>query len=77
MRRAVAASAALGAPLTTSESSTDANFPMSLGIPAITLGAGGKGAGEHSLDETFDSTDSEKGAERALLVVLAAASAAP
>jgi tripeptide aminopeptidase len=77
VRRAVAASAALGAPITTSESSTDANIPMSIGIPAITLGVGGTGAGEHSLDETFDSTDSEKGTERALLILLAAASAAP
>ncbi len=51
-------------------SSTDSNVPISLGIPAITLDGGGKGSGEHSLDEQFDSTDSEIGSQRALLIVL-------
>jgi acetylornithine deacetylase/succinyl-diaminopimelate desuccinylase-like protein len=39
---AVRISAVLGETVTPSESSTDANFPMSLGIPAITVGGGGK-----------------------------------
>jgi len=34
-------------------SSTDANLPMSLGIPAITLGAGGEAGGAHTLDEWY------------------------
>ena len=51
--------------------STDANVPISLGIPAVTLGAGGAGEGEHSLSETFDTTASWKGSERALLMTLA------
>ena len=34
--------------------STDANVPMSLGIPAIILGSGGKNGGAHSRDEWFD-----------------------
>lgn len=50
--------------------STDANIPISLGIPAITIDGGGKGSGEHSLDEQFDSTDSHIGSQRALLIVL-------
>ena len=37
--------------------STDANYPISIGIPAITLGAGGEAGGAHSLDEWFDPTD--------------------
>jgi len=32
-------------------SSTDSNIPISLGIPAITLGAGGGGFRAHALDE--------------------------
>jgi tripeptide aminopeptidase len=65
----------LGASATLSESSTDANFPMSLGIPAITIGGGGDGDGEHSPEEAFNSEGSELGSERALLIALAASSA--
>ena len=74
VRRAQRMSAALGLAVTPSESSTDANLPMSLGIPAITIGGGGYGRGEHSLDEMFDATGSELGSERALLIALAASS---
>lgn len=37
--------------------STDANLPISIGVPALTLGAGGNGGGYHSLDEWFDPTN--------------------
>jgi tripeptide aminopeptidase len=74
VRSAQRVSAALGASMTLSESSTDANIPMSLGIPAITIGAGGEGGGEHSLEEIFKTEGSELGAERALLIALAASS---
>jgi acetylornithine deacetylase/succinyl-diaminopimelate desuccinylase-like protein len=50
--------------------SSDSNVPMHLGIPAITIGAGGKDAGAHSLNETDDITDSWKGPQNALLIVL-------
>jgi di/tripeptidase len=51
-------------------SSTDSNVPISLGIPAITINGGGIGRATHSLDETWDSTDSYIGSQRALLIVL-------
>ncbi|HUB45390.1 MAG TPA: peptidase M20, partial [Acetobacteraceae bacterium] len=35
-------------------SSTDANIPMSLGIPAIKIGSGGAGGRGHSLEEWID-----------------------
>jgi acetylornithine deacetylase/succinyl-diaminopimelate desuccinylase-like protein len=35
-------------------SSTDANIPMSMGIPAIKIGSGGYGGRQHSLDEWID-----------------------
>jgi hypothetical protein len=47
---------------------------MSLGIPAITIGGGGKGSGAHSLTETFEDTpDGYKGPQWALLIVAALA----
>jgi len=71
---AVRISAVLGETVTPSESSTDANFPMSLGIPAITVGGGGEGTGEHSSEELFDTRGSVRGSERALLIAVAASS---
>ncbi len=59
----------LYAPLTTS--STDANIPIGLGIPALTLDGGGVGRNAHSLDESYDDrTDGFKGPQWVLLVVL-------
>src|SRR5258707_1279010 len=51
-------------------SSTDANIPLSLGIDAISIGAGGAGGGAHSLQEWYDSTGRELGLKRALLTLL-------
>ncbi|MGI8668714.1 MAG: M20/M25/M40 family metallo-hydrolase [Aridibacter sp.] len=51
-------------------SSTDANMPISIGVPAITIDGGGIGKGSHSLDEQWDSKDSYLGSQRALLIVL-------
>jgi tripeptide aminopeptidase len=75
VRTALEASKALGAEQTpTGASSTDSNLPMSLGIPAITIGGGGKGSGAHSLTETFEETpDGYKGPQWALLIVTALA----
>ncbi len=56
-------------------SSTDANIPMSLGIPAIKIGSGGVGAREHSLDEWIDVEPrlSLRGMEAGLATLLAVA----
>jgi acetylornithine deacetylase/succinyl-diaminopimelate desuccinylase-like protein len=51
-------------------SSTDANIPLSLGIDAIAIGAGGSGGGAHSLQEWYDSAGRELGLKRAILTVL-------
>lgn len=50
--------------------STDANVPMSYGIPAIIIGGGGKAAGFHALSESIDVTDAWKGAQNSLVTVL-------
>lgn len=51
-------------------SSTDANIPLSLGLDAISIGAGGSGGGAHSLQEWYDSAGREMGLKRALLTIL-------
>jgi acetylornithine deacetylase/succinyl-diaminopimelate desuccinylase-like protein len=51
---AIAAGRALGFTPKSGASSTDANLPMSLGVPAITIDGGGSGSGAHSLGETYD-----------------------
>jgi acetylornithine deacetylase/succinyl-diaminopimelate desuccinylase-like protein len=56
-------------------SSTDSNLPMSLGIPALTIGSGGSGGRAHSLDEWIDveKSQSVKGMSTGLLMLLAMA----
>ena len=54
-----------------SAGSTDANIPISLGIPAICVGGGGKGGACHSVDEWYDSKDAYKGSQRVLAAIFA------
>ena len=58
-------------------SSTDANIPLSLGIPAISIGGGGKGGGSHTLAEWYDATGRETGLKRLFLLTVALAGAQP
>jgi acetylornithine deacetylase/succinyl-diaminopimelate desuccinylase-like protein len=51
--------------------STDANIPLSLGIPALSMGAGGEGGGAHTLAEWYSARDRETGLKRVLLLTLA------
>jgi len=73
VQTALAAANALGFTVTLGEGSTDANVPIQMKIPAITIGGGGRGTGAHALNETFDTTDSWKGTENAVLVTIALA----
>ena len=69
-RVALAAGKSLGFDAPTGASSTDANLPMSLGVPAITIDGGGEGKGAHSLSESYDDgVDGYKGPQWALLIV--------
>jgi len=52
--------------------STDANIPLSVGIDAIAIGAGGNGGGAHSLQEWYESAGRELGLRRVLLTLLGA-----
>lgn len=58
-------------------SSTDANIPLSMGIPAISIGAGGRSGGAHTLDEWYDPTGRELGLQRVALTVLTLAGLEP
>ena len=51
--------------------STDANIPLALGVPALSMGAGGEGGGAHTLAEWFTDRDREHGLRRVLLLTLA------
>ena len=53
--------------------STDANVPISRGIPAIAIGAGGRGGEAHTPTEWFDNGDGPLGISRALTIVVGAA----
>jgi tripeptide aminopeptidase len=55
--------------------STDANIPLSRGIPAIAIGAGGIGGGIHTLQEWYDPTGRETALRRILLTLLDTAQA--
>lgn len=57
-------------------SSTDANVPIALGIPAIAMGAGGESGGTHTLGEWYSNDGGVEGLERALLTVLGVAGVA-
>ncbi len=50
--------------------STDANLPLSLGVEALAIGAGGTGWGIHTMQEGYDPTGRELALRRALLLVL-------
>jgi tripeptide aminopeptidase len=50
--------------------STDSNQPMSLGIPAVTIGGGGEGGNWHSVNEWYKPVDGYLGPQRALMAVL-------
>jgi tripeptide aminopeptidase len=70
VRLAWEATEALGSTPHLDQSSTDSNLPISLGIPAVTLGAGGTSGNSHTLDEWYDPRGRDVGLKRALLVIL-------
>jgi acetylornithine deacetylase/succinyl-diaminopimelate desuccinylase-like protein len=70
VKLAIEATRFLGVEPRLDQSSTDSNLPISLGIPAITLGAGGTSGSSHTLAEWYDPRDRDKGLKRGLLVIL-------
>jgi len=50
-------------------SSTDANIPLSLGIPAVSIGTGGQGGGAHTPSEWYQPEGRDLGLRRILLAL--------
>jgi len=59
-----------GTPRLAGARSTEANLPISLGIPAAVVGAGGFSQGIHSPEEWFDPTNAYLGASKTLLAIV-------
>jgi len=51
--------------------STDANIPLSLGLPALSLGVGGQGGGAHTPAEWYNPEGRDLGLKRILLLAVA------
>jgi len=68
---AASATRAVGRVPQSASASTDANVPLSRGIPAIAIGAGGTGSGAHTANEWYDDTDGDIGLERVIRTVVA------
>jgi acetylornithine deacetylase/succinyl-diaminopimelate desuccinylase-like protein len=78
VRTALGAARAVGVYAPLVASSTDANLPMALGVPAITIDGGGVGRGAHAVQESYDDRDDGfKGPQFALLLVLGLLGVAP
>jgi di/tripeptidase len=73
VRTAIECSRALGIEPRLDCSSTDSNIPISLGIPAITIGVGGISNNCHSLTEWYEPVGREIGLKRLLLLTVALA----
>jgi hypothetical protein len=73
VRAGLATATALGFSANLGEGSTDSNIPMSMNVPAITIGGGGRGREAHAVTESFDTTDGWMGTQHAMLVTIALA----
>ncbi len=73
VRAAFAATRLVGRTPSGATASTDANVPIGLGIPAVAIGAGGRGGAAHTVGEWYDNADGPVGIARALTLAVAAA----
>jgi acetylornithine deacetylase/succinyl-diaminopimelate desuccinylase-like protein len=73
VQAAVAATRLVGRTPDLALASTDANVPIRHGIPAIAIGAGGRGGDAHTHAEWFDNLHGSVGVARALTIVMTAA----
>jgi di/tripeptidase len=73
VQRAIWATRHFGEEPRLSRSSTNSNLPISIGIPAITIGRGGAGGNNHSPGEWWVNIEGHKAIQRALLILVAEA----
>jgi acetylornithine deacetylase/succinyl-diaminopimelate desuccinylase-like protein len=70
VQRAMAVTRYFGEEPRLSRSSTNSNIPISLGVPAVTIGRGGAGGANHSPGEWWLNQEGYKAIQRALLILL-------
>jgi acetylornithine deacetylase/succinyl-diaminopimelate desuccinylase-like protein len=70
IQRTLAATTYFGTQPYLTRGSTDSNIPISKGIPAVTIGRGGKGGKAHSLEEWWLNKEGYKAIQLAMLIVL-------
>lgn len=73
IQRASAAAAAFGVAPRATRGSTNANTPISLGVPAVTIGRGGDGGWGHSLLEWWANKEGHRAVQYAAVLLLAEA----
>lgn len=73
VQRALAASRAVGGQPSLRISSTDSNIPISLAVPAVTIGRGGDGGGGHSPGEWWRNEQGDLAIKNALLLLVSEA----
>ena len=70
IQRTIAATQHMGVEPRLTIGSTNSNIPISIGVPSVTIGRGGDGAGAHSLYEWWLNKDGYRSIQLALLVLL-------
>jgi di/tripeptidase len=73
IQRAMASASLLGSNPQLSASSTNANMPISKGVPAVTIGRGGISGGSHSLGEWWVNDKGYLAIQNALLILVSEA----
>lgn len=73
VQRAVAATKSFGINPDLRISSTDANLPLSIGVPAVTMSRGGISGNSHAPDEWWQNVDGHIGIQIGLITLLAEA----
>lgn len=71
VQRAMAATAAMGKAPRLTRGSTNSNIPISMGIPAVTIGRGGRARNAHSLNEWWINDEGHRATQLALLLLVA------
>ena len=72
-QRAMAATLAFGIQPDLRISSTDANLPISIGVPAVTMSRGGVGGNGHALTEWWENEDGHVAMQIGILTLLSEA----
>jgi tripeptide aminopeptidase len=70
VKAAIDANQQFGLSAKTDTGSTDSNIPLALGVPAITLGVGGKCGKIHTPEEWYDVKDVGRGLKRSALLIV-------